>query len=288
MNGFYCPVALTEHQDVSPYGLLEMLWMAPAILEGIRTEVWLKDTITPVYTLWVNFGLIEDGKLSDAGRRMCSLEGLFEYEIGMVQQQLIGDTTTDPAQYAKLRQGLAAYTDNYLDRFTDFLGSALPANGYMVDLAGGVGALTSQVLEKRPDVSALVIDKAHAFPETPRKFFAKRDILAGSWEGEVKGADLILISEFLHCLDADHRYQVYEKLVTVISGNTRVVIIEQFPNFRLDWRLRDMSTHSGRCLNQQELLNELAIHLPFVATEVRVMQTSTHYALMLTMQLIKD
>lgn len=287
MQGFTFQAPNTEAGELSPYGVLEMLWVAPAILKGIQQSVWSADHPNDhLKQMWVKLGLLTtDGQLSDIGNKFVELESLFEYEIGMINQQLSGEFDTKPEKYAALRQGLKNYSDLYLEMFVDELAAAIPANGTMIDLAGGAAALTTRILAKRPDVKAIVVDRELAFEETERMEFHECDIFSNDDWGRVSPqVDLILCSEFLHCCDKPHRIKVYDQMAEAVKDKAAIAIVEQYPNFRLEWRLRDMSSKNGHCVNPQGLLCEIIDNFPMNTRLDKVADTSTHYVMMVSVR----
>ena len=261
-NGFIVTPTLMPNNDISPYGVLESAWLLPAILFGTRNEIWanLEMHSHPIYHFWVHMGWIDQSKsmLSPQGAKMVALRGLFEYEFGMMHQQLEGDFETKPEAYSQLRGGLEQYSNIYLEFFVDWVAAFIPANGVILDMAGGKGALSKRILIKRPDVTVHLIDKTiEASGTTERLSTEEVDILENfDWfYDRIDTYDLVLMSEFLHCLPEAQRLTVLGRARHVIIDGGVIVSIEQHVNLRLEWRLHDMT--NGNCLSNEQTMAEL-------------------------------
>lgn len=267
----------------SLYALLEAAWTVTALVRGIRERVWDQPVAgpNPIAVCWVKLGLLEvvnaqeQGaelqsalRVTPAGHRVISCQGLLEYEFDMMQQQLSGNFETDPAKYARLRQGLAAYTTAFLPDTLQWVAEqAQPALGrirpLMFDFCGGEGGYLHHFLRQWPEGQGILFDRQ--LPDyvpadvKPRMAAAVGDAF-GSDEffAQHAGAyDIVLLSEILHCKGYEARLELLRRAKALCKPGGVVLVVEQYPNLRLEWRMNDM-TEAGQCLSEQQTAVEAA------------------------------
>lgn len=293
-NGYAFNLAASE-QGVSPYALLEAAWTLPAIIYGIRHQIWIGTfdkavAPHPVLALWGEMGLIEvvetdDERLAvsltEGGINMVKMGELFEYEFSMMIQQLEGDTATKPEKYASLRKALAHYSGTYLSPFIGWIKTNSPCKR-ILDLGGGDGYYLRQLLDGT-DGKGILYDKA---PSADYQFWDNLpvDIVQGNMLEKDKFFrenehffDTIIFSEVLHCLPPDGYNIVLAKMARALAPGGSIFIIEQNENFRLNWRLYDM-TQGGFSMDPETVAQiiERHSHLGLAVTEQ--VAASTHHA----------
>lgn len=260
----------------SLYGLLEGAWLFAALVQGIRTKVWRCDPTqpNPVASAWARQGLIAvletDGKketvLTKAGQNVVACAGLLEYEFSMMQQQLSGDFVTDPAKYAGLRTALGNYAEKFLPDMHDWVvRQAVMDGGRFFDFCGGDGGYLVNFLRKWPCAQGMLFDRAPGCDADAILNVSPYDrmgIKAGDAFGsdeffaQQAGAyDIVLMSEILHCKGPTDRQLLLRRAGSLLKPGGVVLIIEQHPNLRLDWRMQDM-TQGGECLSEQQICIE--------------------------------
>lgn len=266
----------------SLYSILEGAWMLPALIQGIRSRVWEEglESKNPIAGVWFKMGLfaptytgVENTpsgvKLSEVGERIVACAGLLEYEFGMIQQQLDNNFETDPSKYADLRKGLAAYTRNFMGEVQNWVSDCLPDGGKMFDFCGGSGEYLIHAMLNSKSTTGILFDKAPGLDLTLEKYKELRNriaVITGNAKEdhpvfEVTSdlnaqCDLVLMSEILHCMSEEERKEAIRKCFNMLKIGGKLIVIEQFPSMRLDWRLFNM-TDNGVCLPMDRLVYEV-------------------------------
>jgi SAM-dependent methyltransferase len=299
-NGFAFQIASSE-KGVSPYAVLEAAWCLPAIIHGIRNKIWSHPYDTrlmphPVLVLWAEMGLLEVHEqdddtaqpvLTQGGEDIVKLGELFEYEFSMMLQQLEGDYTTKPEKYRSLRKALACYTDLYLQPLVDWIWSE-SEHYRILDFGGGDGYILRKLLEASSNTSSGVLfDKAPSleagFLDNLSVELFTGDFLAPD-NSFVKDHphqfDTIVFSEVMHCLGPLQYDIVLSQLAKLLTPGGRVFVIEQHQNFRLNWRMHDM-TKGGMALTPDMVRDvfDTMTHLGLQTLEQR--STATHHVTVL-------
>lgn len=277
----------------SIYALMEGAWMFAALIQGIRSKVWESDINkpNPVAACWAKLGLVEVvlekcppfAKLTEAGHRVVACQGLLEYEFGMMKQQLDANFTTDPAMYQQLRGGLEHYARAFLPDMHDWITRQVAFDGALFfDFCGGDGGYLHSFLKAWPQAQGMLFDRA---PGAPLPEVASRmGIKAGDAFGDGQffmnhaGAyDVVLMSEILHCKGPEERLFLLQRAKSLLKPTGVLLVVEQYPNLRLEWRMHDM-TEAGQCLSEQQVAFE-AEAAGFMA--VSGINSFTHYGLRL-------
>ncbi len=273
----------------SLYALLEASWTVMALIQGIRTKVWEQpiDEPNPVAAAWAKAGLLEVvlekcppyAVLTPAGRRVVDCAGLLEYEFSMMQQQLDGNHKTDPAKYAQLRTGLDNYAVAFLSDMRRWATQQVAFDGgLMFDFCGGNGGYLHEFLRAWPQANGMLFDKAPGGVH-PSDVVLQMGIKQGDAMGDDRffldqaGAyDVVLMSEILHCKGPTERNFLLRRAKSLLKPTGVLLIIEQYPNLRLEWRMTDMTEgqsqqqqeDGGQCLSEDEVTAE-AYSAGFVA-----------------------
>lgn len=280
----------------SIYALMEGAWMFAALIQGIRSKVWEAPLgePNPVAACWAKLGLLatSDGyvrephtraHLTGAGERVVACQGLLEYEFSMMKQQLDANFATDPAMYQQLRGGLEHYARAFLPDMHDWITRQVAFDGALFfDFCGGDGGYLHSFLKAWPQAQGMLFDRA---PGAPLPEIASRmGIKAGDAFGEDKwfvgqrGAyDVVLMSEILHCKGPAERQELLRQAKWLLKPTGVLLVVEQYPNLRLEWRMHDM-TEAGQCLSEQQAAFE-AEAAGFMA--VSGINSFTHYGLRL-------
>lgn len=282
----------------SLYGLLEAVWLLAALAKGARQRVWENAELhkaDPIAGAWARAGLItvdvasKRVQLTEEGVNVAACVELLEYELEMVQRQLSGVTETDPAMYEKLRRGLHAYTLHFLPEMLEWVRSLLPVDGNtyaVLDYCGGDGAYIEHVCSGTAYVDGWLIDKAPG-----RQSELARKVGVNVRQGNVLEDpeltsdlggffDMIIMSEILHCQGMEGRATMIGQAYTMLKPGGQLIVIEQFPGKRMDWRLFDM-TKSGQTLVSDQVAYEVQA-LPF--KPVSYIEAISHYGI----QFIKE
>lgn len=298
----------TEHGP-SLYGILEGAWMLPVLLKGLRTKIWEQEIpdgvkhIDPITTGWLKLGLLEplfanetDKRvtgfpLTENGKRVVACAGLLEYEFSVMEQQLNGTLETDPVKYAQLRDGLAAYSTNYLGPIYEWLGTLFDGTERKImDYCGGKGQYLNHLMTQFEHIEGHLVDKRANEATLPEDAYRHNyDITAplfkeevvDQWGGEF---DLIIMSECLHCVDEKGRAAMIAHAYNLLRLGGTLVILEQFPNLRLDWRLHDLS-HGGSVLGMDQVAYEVQ-YLPF--KPATTLQAVSHFGISFTKEAPQD
>lgn len=286
----------------SIYALMEGAWMFAALIQGIRSKVWEAPLgePNPVAACWAKLGLIAttDGyvrephtraHLTGTGQRVVDCQGLLEYEFSMMKQQLDSNFTTDPAMYQQLRGGLEHYARAFLPDMHHWIAgqnSVLPApNPCYFDFCGGDGGYLHNILHFRPTAQGMLFDRAPGMPPAGiHTHLDRMGIKAGDafgeddWFATQTGAyDVVLMSEILHCKGPEDRLFLLQRAKSLLKPTGVLLVVEQYPNLRLEWRMHDM-TEAGQCLSEQQVAFE-AEAAGFMA--VSGINSFTHYGLRL-------
>lgn len=275
----------------SLYGIMEAVWLLAALAKGGRERVWETARVgqaDPVAAAWVRAGLMApqaDGSvlLTEAGVNVAACVDLIEYELAMVQRQLDGVTKTDPVMYEKLRRGLYAYTLHFLPDVLNWVTEMVPvdASTYAVlDYCGGDGCYIEHIAGGKSYVDAWMIDKAPGRTAQLQRMgvnVRQGDVLSDpSVTEDLDGFfDLIIMSEILHCQGAKGRADMLAQANAMLKPGGMLVVIEQFPGRRLDWRLYDM-TQSGQTLSEEQVAYEVQA---FPLKPVGTVHAISHYGI---------
>lgn len=256
----------------SLYALLEASWTVMALIQGIRTKVWDADMSVPnpIGAAWAKAGLLDVvlekcppyARLTPAGRRVVDCAGLLEYEFSMMQQQLDGNLKTDPVKYTRLRQGLDNYAVAFLPDMRRWVTQQVGLDGAkMFDFCGGTGGYLHEFLRAWPQANGMLFDKMpgviHPSDVAMQMGVKQGDAMGDDrWFLDQIGAyDVVLMSEILHCKGPTERNFLLRRAKSLLKPNGVLLVIEQYPNLRLEWRMTDM-TDGGQCLSEEEVAAE--------------------------------
>lgn len=271
-----------SEEGPSLYAILEGAWLGAALVQGIRTRVWECDPTkpNPIAASWANTGLLEvetikEGEmegavycsLTPAGRRVVACADLLEYEYSMIQQQLDSNFKTDPAKYRSLRKGLENYAGAFLPEMVDWVArggdAPMGAAPLMFDFCGGNGGYLRSFLRFNPSAQGLLYDRDPGAEMLKEPLVMNRmGIKAGDvmrddqFFADHAGAyDVVLMSEILHCKGREDRLFMLRRAKSLLKPGGSVLIVEQFPGLRLEWRMNDM-TDGGQCLLEAQVVAE--------------------------------
>lgn len=251
----------------SLYALLEGAWMNVALIQGVRQKVWesaKSGEPNAVAACWANLGLLTPAGLTPAGLRVVECVELLEYEFSMMQQQLSGDFKTDPVKYQGLRVALGNYTKQFMPDMLRWVAEQRlgddPVQVFM-DFCGGDGVYVKHWLRAWPDSYGMLFDRT-----TPEEMDADIAQQLAAFGGDALGSDqffetyagtydVLLMSEILHCKGFTERALLLERAKKLLRPGGVLLVIEQYPNLRLEWRMQDM-TKDGQCLSEIEVTEE--------------------------------
>lgn len=263
----------------SIYSILEGAWLFAALVKGIREKVWECDPATPnpVAVAWARAGLleIEQGAgetpaqdravLTGAGKRVVDCQALLEYEFSMMQQQLDGNFKTDPAKYKALRGGLDNYAVAFLPDMHKWIADQAPAAvkcPRFFDYCGGSGGYLASFLAAHKGAQGLLFDREPGVTKTSAAVLSRMGIMAGDAFGDdlffanhAGAYDVVLLSEILHCKGPSERQFLLQRAKSLLRPSGVVLVVEQYPNLRLEWRMNDM-TDAGQCISEQMVAAE--------------------------------
>lgn len=258
------------------YELLDPFFNLPAIVVGIRTEFWdrpkpLPKKLQAVAEIWRQLKLIdEDGQLTEQGHAV-SMHGmnLAQYYVDVLPIMMNADYETDlqstisKESYQTLRNALADYHAHFIaPYFWSALGYPGDQAGHLVDVCGGAGLYSmswlkgaigktsrSALVLDRPGVKVVADDEDESGPE-----FQPVDVFdSGDWaEPLTATADVVLLSEILHCKSAVERAWLVDKALTVVKKGGSIVVNERHPNSVFNWRMSVLTRH-GKSLDTREI-----------------------------------
>lgn len=288
----------------SIYSIMEGAWLFAALVKGIREKVWECDPATPnpVAAAWARAGLLEvspavfDGlpddedlrvHLTGAGKRVVDCQALLEYEFSMMQQQLDGNFKTDPAKYKALRGGLDNYAVAFLPDMHTWIADQAPTTTKtprFFDYCGGSGGYLASFLATHKGAQGLLFDREPGVTKTSAAVLSRMGIMAGDAFGDdlfftnhAGAYDVVLLSEILHCKGPSDRQFLLQRAKSLLRPDGVVLVVEQYPNLRLEWRMHDM-TDAGQCISEQMVAAE-AQDAGFMA--VSGMHSLSHYGIRL-------
>jgi SAM-dependent methyltransferase len=267
----------------SIYAVMEGAWMFAALIKGIRQKVWESNPTeaNPVATCWARLGLIEvedrgidlnreqEGPqvyLTGAGKRVIDCQALLEYEFSMMQQQLDGAFETDPAKYVALRGGLENYSVAFLPDMHQWVAEqgklSVPNPLKFFDYCGGNGGYLASFLAANPTAQGLLYDREPGLTKASGAVLARMGIKAGDafkddqfFANHAGAYDVVLLSEILHCKGPAERQFLLQRAKSLLKLSGVLLVIEQYPNLRLEWRMHDM-TEAGQCISEQMVAAE--------------------------------
>lgn len=274
-------------EDGAPslYGLLEGVNVFGMVLYGLRSKIWLRavpNQPDAVAACWAQLGLLgvehhESGPrpvLTDIGKRVVACADLLEYEFTMLNKQVDGRAqATDPALYSQLRKGLSAFADNFLQPMLAFISNELytvnpnkPEQLEVLDFCGGDGYYLKALRDHDPLLKLTLVDRV-AMPELDAQAHniesLAGDVLADNGANPIldlhfddRRFDLIIMSEILHCKGAENRAKLIRSAASLLKPGGKLIVIEQFPNSRLEWRMEVM-TGEGKTLIHDQVAYEV-------------------------------
>ena len=98
-------------------------------------------------------------------------------------------------------------------------------------------------------------------------------------QGFFQQFDITIFSEVAHCLDVVQIIRSLKNIHKCLKSKGKLVIVEQYPSFRLDQRLFDM-TAGGSCFNAQEML-AVVEKTGLFNVIVKQFDDSSHYSIIL-------
>ncbi|MBB1259667.1 methyltransferase [Streptomyces alkaliterrae] len=131
----------------------------------------------------------------------------------------------------------------------DFSGAEL-----VVDVAGGHGALLSEILRSHPGPRAVLFDAPHVIDETEGRPIATEhahrcDRVPGDFfEGVPEGGDVYLLSRILHCFDDESCHRILTNCRRAMRPGGRLVVLE-----------RVLTRGDGSCLTQGYNMHMLVV-----------------------------
>lgn len=119
----------------------------------------------------------------------------------------------------------------------DALAELLAADGWrggetVVDVGGGNGALLQALLERRPELRAVVFDLPHVAAEAAERIRAaglaeRCEAVAGSYfDGVPTGGDVYVLSHILHSWDDDRAREILRAVRRAIRDDGRLLIVD--------------------------------------------------------------
>lgn len=301
-SGMQFNLTFLEDLGVSPYSILEAAWVLPAIIMGVRTKIWngtydKKVMPPPIVSLWIDMHLITTTVVSDqdfisvdlteAGHNIVKMSGLFEYEFSMMQQQLDDNFVTDPAKYRVLRKALSMYSDQYLPPITEWMRERAGTN--ILDFGGGSGYYLRELLKSNPEAKGTLYDKAPTVEQDGGEELVRMKTYEEDFHSEKSKFfttqqntfDTIIFSEVLHCMAIEDYPKVLHLLEGLLTPDGMLIVIEQRPSFRMDWRLNVM-TKGGKSLDINETIMRIQTIPDLNLIPSQSITTATHYAVTFT------
>ena len=263
-KGFEVNIPVIKGVGPSVYGVLEAAWLLPALLIGAKNRIWeipCPPRMGQVTKVWLQFGyMIYNGvqyELTPEGERLMAVIPLLDYEFSMMNQQLDENYVTDPNKYVQLRTALAAYTEHFTQPLLDFVAhSSSPGAANILDFGGGDGIYLEAALDARPMAMGYLFDKAPGdrLKDDPRVEIMTEQFANITACFPLGNLDTIIVSEVLHVMGGEKQLHVITALAALLKPGGNMILIEQYPNFRLDWRMEAM-TEQGACLAPNDILS---------------------------------
>lgn len=283
----------TSNHGPSLYGIMEGMWLNVMLIQGIRQRIWETAQVgnpDAVAAAWAAAGLLtvtggEEAPqvvLTEAGQNVIACAGLLEYEFNMASHQLTGNSETDPAMYTKLRGGLSAYAEKFLPEMLEWVGgfAAQLANPIMLDYCGGAGTYAKAVNRATEGRAVTWMADKAVSPEVREELvnghgvtIREGDVLSGVLDDLGEFFDLIVASEILHCKGAAERNQMLADMYRMLRPGGMLIVIEQFPTRRLEWRM-EMMTAEGQTLRPEQVAFEVQA---FALAPVGHIECVSHY-----------
>jgi len=219
------------------------------IITGLDCQIWkYKDKSPVLFQAWKDLNLLNDyGLLTFEGQEMVLSKPLLEYEFNVACERIYNeDPKTDPMNYTLLRRGLGKYFDQHIQKtFIDvFKGSfkighseELPAR--VLDLGCGSGQYSIAINNLHLPIQLTLVDKSDDHKHLPFNNF-QADI-AQPGVIYTNQYDYIIMSEIIHCMSENEITNVLDGINDCLTPKGRVIVTEQFPSHRMDWRMETYS-----------------------------------------------
>ncbi len=118
----------------------------------------------------------------------------------------------------------------------DALGEFLAADGWrggetVVDVGGGNGALMQALLERRPDLRAVVFDLPHVASEAEARIAAagladRCEVIGGDYFEDIPSGDAYVLSHILHGWEDERALEILASLRRAIRERGRLLIVD--------------------------------------------------------------
>lgn len=250
-------------------------------------------------------------RLTPLGEKLMTQYSLITYELGMMKQYaftspgLLPYIKTSPTDYEQLRIGLYEFMRQNLADITSWTARLLARNKVetVLDVGSGPGLILRHILlsEELKDwgnnVRPYLIDRAEGLDHTIEEAlgfwgvqFRNIDVLDAPLsdlqrflrDEDNLQVDAIMVSEFLHCVEADQLPELMSKLHKLLKPGGLLIVIEQHPNLRMDWRLQVTGSQTGAQRRKRSTLHQRHLFSILDPKEYELVdcgsRTTTHWA----------
>ena len=247
---------------INIYNLLNSIWIVPAVLVGIKNEIWKdinNDRKRTLINIWKELKLIDDvGNLTEVGNKIIEIQDLLLYFCNILPYHLDDDLKNikkiKPSEYSLLRSGLQEYFNTFLsDIFIEL--NYKNNNWSVLDYGGGNGQYSIEFLKSNPNSKCLILDRVQQFKNTENLMFHELDFQENNinwWKEYSRKFDLVILSELLHCKNETWREYIINSSYEIINDSGRILICEKYPTPYFQWRL-DLFTDKGECIEVEDM-----------------------------------
>ena len=138
------------------------------------------------------------------------------------EHRVAGHLGVQPEEYDRTIRTFIPHYDRMLETIVHWLAANIPADGYVVDLGAGTGALSAAVLEGLPEVRVQLVDVDPSMLETATARCADHlgrvDLRRGRFQDELPRCDAVVATLALHHVaDLEEKRELYRAIHTALE-----------------------------------------------------------------------
>jgi hypothetical protein len=238
--------------------ILEDYWTFIFLVKGLQMKVWLpvEGSYDPMHALvckfWIEKRWImsaeEPDLLTSEGKKLVACQDLWKYEF-LVSTTLYNNdyANTNARHYEMLRKGLGQYFKTFIKwNFIDILNSMDLNPQDVFDLGCGDGTYSLAMQKLWPKATFHMWDKPTSVLDLDIQGVKHVvDLAKPVSESFTGAADVILLSEVIHCLSVKEMETTLDSCQNMLKVGGTLLIVEQNPSPRMSWRMEALS-NGGR------------------------------------------
>jgi tRNA (cmo5U34)-methyltransferase len=145
------------------------------------------------------------------------------------EHRVAGHLGVQPAEYDRTIRTFIPHYDRMLETIVHWLGASIPADGYVVDLGAGTGALSAAILDGLPAARVQLVDvdpdMLDAAATRCAAHAGRFDLRRGRFEDELPRCDAVVATlAFHHVADRAEKRELYRAIHGALRPGGLVVV----------------------------------------------------------------